>query len=393
MRCKAKGSFWGSLGRDSISNDAIAHLGALAPLLYEGAASKGQVRSGQKQVMQSSNKTIVASIDAMGGDAAPDVVIEGLSLAAKRDKRLRFEVFGDQARVEPLVQKFSNLHGICTLNHTDVMVLPDDKPKDAMRSKRANSSMRLAVEAVKAGKADFCASAGSTAALLTVATLVLRKAPGIDRAAIIAPFPTAQKPLAFLDLGANVDVTERNLVQFALMGCIYARIVLGHAQPTVGLLNIGTEEGKGKEVLQTGRVALEQAQLPGEFIGFVEPNHMSDGDTNVVVADGVSGNIALKMSEGIARFVAGQIRKEIKADPISMIGGLLARRAFGRARANIDPNVFNGGMFIGLNGICMKSHGSSEALGWASCVSNGAALARQNVVQQITDCMQSFDEA
>ena len=333
---------------------------------------------------------VTVAIDAMGGDHAPHAVIEGISRSAKSDRDLSFLVFGDEQQITPLLAKFPHLRDRVKVTHTDVVVLPDDKPRDAMRSKRAGSSMRLAVEAVRDGTADYCVSAGNTGALLTVATLVLRHVPGIDRSAIIAPFPTDKKPLAFLDLGANLDVTARYLLQFGIMGAIYSRIIFDIDRPTIGLMNIGTEEGKGRGVLQEARTLLAEANLPGDFVGFVEPHDISHGDTNVVVADGVTGNIAIKMSEGIANFVSRQIRKEIKSDILSMIGGLLARGAFQRARRNIDPRNFNGGMFIGVDGVVMKSHGSSDATAHQNAIFNGAKLARRQITQQIRDALSDF---
>jgi len=337
-------------------------------------------------------KKVRAAIDAMGGDHAPQAIIEGVNLAAQADPDLDFILFGDQKQVVPLLERHRHLNGRVEFVHTDVVVLPTDKPRDAMRAKRAGSSMRLSVEAVKRGEADYCLSAGSTGALLTVATLVLRHISGIDRSAIIAAFPTDRQPLALLDMGANLDVTAQYLLQFGIMGAIYAKIIFDIDRPTIGLLNIGTEEGKGRGVLQEAHALFSEANLPGNFVGFIEPDHISFGDTNVVVADGVTGNITLKTAEGIASFVARQIRQEIKADLLSMIGGWLAQGAFKRARQNIDPKVFNGGMFIGVNGVVLKSHGSSDAIAHQSAIFKGSKLARQNVTSQIRDAFVSFSD-
>jgi glycerol-3-phosphate acyltransferase PlsX len=310
---------------------------------------------------------VIIAIDAMGGDAAPDMVIDGLKLARERVPEARYLLFGDEARIKPLVERVPEVGAVSEIRHTAESVAMDAKPSQALRAGR-QSSMRLAIDAVRDGQAGGVVSAGNTGALMAMAKVVLRTLAGIHRPAISSFFPTLRGESVMLDLGANVECDADNLVQFAVMGDVFARTVLGLASPTVGLLNVGAEELKGHEYLRTAAAMIRDGNLPLNFHGFIEGDDVCAGTVDVVVTDGFTGNVALKMAEGTARLYAGFLRGAFESSLTARMGYLLARHAIEKVRQRTDPRRYNGAMFLGLNGIVIKSHGGTDALGFANAV-------------------------
>jgi glycerol-3-phosphate acyltransferase PlsX len=307
------------------------------------------------------------SIDAMGGNAAPNMVVDGVALAARQHSGVNFLLFGDEGRITPLVREHSGLADRVQIRHTLDVVVDTDKPSSALRSRR-NSSMRLSINAVADGEAAGIVSAGNTGALMAMAMFVLKPLNGIDRPAIAGVFPTTRGQCVMLDLGANVESDADNLVQFAVMGEVFARRVLGVEAPSVGLLNVGVEELKGHDDVKRAAAILQGSGLPIRFHGFVEGDDIAAGTVDVVVTDGFTGNIVLKSIEGTAKMFVRFLKESLTGSLPGRLGGLLARPALQRFRDWIDPRRYNGAMFLGLNGICVKSHGGTDALGFANAI-------------------------
>ena len=309
----------------------------------------------------------VIALDAMGGDKAPGIVFAGAALARERYPKVKFLFFGDMAAMKPLLDRFPVLQDCCELRHAPDVISADIKPSLALRQGR-NSSMRMAINAVAQGEAASVVSAGNTGALMAIAKFVLRTVPGIDRPAIASLVPTKVGESVMLDLGANVECDAENLVQFAMMGAIFCRAVLGISSPTIGLLNIGTEELKGHDEVRTAAAILRERQIPGRFYGFVEGNDITAGTVDVIVTDGFSGNIALKTLEGTAQLMAHYLRQTFKYSLSARFGYVLARAALQKFKVRIDPRKYNGAMFLGLQGICVKSHGGTDHEGFANAI-------------------------
>lgn len=324
------------------------------------------------------------AIDAMGGDVGVRVMMAGAALALERHPQMSFLLVGDQARIERGFEGHPELRRVCEVQHTDIIVAGDDKPSQALRKARG-SSMGLAIDAVKRGDAGGAVSAGNTGALMAMAKLALRTMPGIDRPALAALLPTlGDNDVIMLDLGANTEVDARNLVQFALMGAAYSRVALGIERPRTALLNIGTEDQKGTDEIRDAAQALRDApHLPLEFCGFIEGDKLSRGDVDVVVHDGFAGNIALKTIEGTARFVTDLLRRAFTSSIRSKVGFLISRPATELLRHHLDPNNHNGAVFLGLNGVVMKSHGSANDKGVANALHLCAQLVEQDIVAQV----------
>ncbi len=325
------------------------------------------------------------AIDAMGGDVGVRVMVEGAALARRRHDRFQFLLVGDEARIKSALDKHPNMRGASEILHAEDVVAGDEKPTQALRRAKT-TSMGMAINAVKQGRAGAAVSGGNTGALMAMAKLSLRTMPGIDRPALAALLPTlGDNDVIMLDLGANTDCDARNLVQFAIMGAAYSRIVTGLEAPRVRLLNIGTEENKGTEHLQQAANRLRGASgLTMQFEGFVEANGLSRGDVDVVVTDGFSGNIALKAVEGTARFVADLLRRSFQSSLRSKFGFLVSRPATELLKHHLDPNNHNGAVFLGLNGVVVKSHGGASATGVANAVAVAARLLEEEITGRIT---------
>ncbi|GHF29044.1 phosphate acyltransferase [Kordiimonas sediminis] len=331
------------------------------------------------------SKNIIIAIDAMGGDNAPKVVIEGMSQARTLYPDTRFLAFGDEAIIGPLVAQHSNLENSVEIIHTSEIVSADDKPSQALRRGR-QSSMGLAIQAVKDKKAHVAISAGNTGAQMALAKFILRTMPGIERPALISPMPTLRGESVMLDLGANIECDAHNLVQFAIMGAAYVRTVLGLSRPTVGLLNVGVEDLKGKEnIRQAAEILKAEEHLHLEFSGFVEGNAIGAGDVDVVVTDGFTGNIALKTAEGTARLVSELLTRAFTSSTSTKIGYLFAKRGLQSLRSHMDPNNHNGGVFLGLNGLVVKSHGGANANGFATAISTAIDMAKNDLIRLISE--------
>lgn len=323
------------------------------------------------------------AIDAMGGDEGVRVMVEGAAEARRRHDRFKFLLVGDQARIETALKNHPNLSGASEILHCDDVVGGDEVPTQALRRAKT-TSMGLAVNAVKQGEAGAAVSAGNTGALMAMSKVALRTMPGIDRPALAAVMPTLEDDdVIMLDLGANTEADARNLVQFAIMGAAYSRIILGR-QPRVRLLNIGTEENKGFDRLREAAAELQAAAgLNMRFDGYVESDKINRGEVDVVVTDGFSGNIALKAIEGTARFVTDLLRNAFTSSLRSKIGFLVSRPATELLKHHLDPNNHNGAVFLGLNGVVVKSHGSATAGGVAHAVTVAAKLLEDNLTHRI----------
>lgn len=322
------------------------------------------------------------ALDAMGGDNAPDIIVEGAALAIARSSDLRFDVFGDEQKLASLLAAKPDVAKVSALHHTPEAIHNEAKPSAALRRGR-RSSMRLAIDAVRAGKADAAVSAGNTGALMAMSKVVLGTLPGIDRPAIASVFPAVARNVVILDLGANADCTSENLVQFALMGAVYAHAVNGIERPTVALLNIGTEDLKGDDVVRDAAQFLRENDLPMKFEGFVEGTGLMAGTVDVVVTDGFTGNVALKVAEGTAFWMLDKVKTAVRDSWTAKLGMLLARNSLRRLRSELDPRHYNGAMFVGLGGVVVKSHGGADALGFANAIQVAESLVRTQTNERI----------
>lgn len=326
------------------------------------------------------------ALDAMGGDSGPPVVLAGAAQAYARRSDLSFLLFGQRDAVEAELARHPTLRPVCEIVHTDDVISGEDKPSQAIRRART-TSMGRAIAAVKDSSAQAMVSGGNTGALMAMSKLALRTLPGIDRPALAALLPTlGDNDMVMLDLGANTECDTNNLVQFAIMGAAYARVVLELPEPRVQLLNIGTEAMKGTDELKDAAAFLQNAHALGmRFEGFIEGDKLSRGDVDVVVTDGFSGNIALKTAEGTVRFVTDLLKRAFTSSVRSKFGFLISRPATELLRHHLDPNNHNGAVFLGLNGIVVKSHGSANAAGIANAIRVAARMVREDITRKITD--------
>jgi glycerol-3-phosphate acyltransferase PlsX len=330
-----------------------------------------------------SDKVRIA-LDAMGGDHGPAVTIAGAELALMRHPGSEFVLFGNSALIAPLLEARPQLKAVSRLVHTDVAVRMEDKPSQALRYGRWKSSMWLAIDAVKKGDADMVVSGGNTGALMAMSKFHLKMLPGIDRPAIAALWPTLRGESIVLDVGASIGAEVEHLVDLAVMGAATARILFGIDRPTVGLLNIGVEEVKGLEqVREAGRILREENFPEFDYQGFVEGDDIGKGKVDVVVTEGFAGNIALKTAEGTARQIGQYLRNAMASSLSAKIGYLFARGAFAKLRERMDPRRANGGVFLGLNGIVIKSHGGADAEGYAAAIEVGHGVVRDELLAKI----------
>ncbi len=326
----------------------------------------------------------------MGGDKAPGIVVKGIDIARKRHPHARFLLFGDERRLGPIVKRFPKIADRVEIRHAPQVIGSEDKPSQALRRGK-DSSMRLAIDAVRGGDAAGVVSAGNTGALMAMAKVVLKTVEGIDRPAMAGVVPTKRGESVILDLGANVECTSENLVQFAIMGAEFARSVLGVRKPMVGLMNVGVEELKGHEdVKLAAQVLRESTDLPLAFEGFVEGDDVGQGTVDVFVTDGFSGNILLKTAEGTAKLYSEMLRSAFRRSVLSRIGYLLARPALQTIRKKVDPRTYNGALFVGLNGVVVKSHGGTDAIGFANAIGVAADLIRGRFNEQIVRDLQTL---
>ncbi len=325
-------------------------------------------------------RTII-SVDAMGGDLGPAAVVAGLARAAHHNPDIGFIISGDQPELERLIAKKKALQGRCEIRHTEEVVVMTDKPSQVMR-RGTKTSMWSAVSAVKAGDAEVCVSCGNTGALMAVSMIRLRKLPGVKRPAIACLWPSRSKGgfNIMLDVGADIRADDEDLLQYAMMGASYARNGLGLAKPRVGLLNVGTEDSKGRPELKSANelIANASGEANIDYLGFVEGGDIPSGKVDVIVTDGFTGNVALKTGECTASLISEFMRAAFKATPLSRIAALLAMTSLGRLKRRIDPRRVNGGVFLGLNGTVVKSHGSADATGIAAAIDLAYKLAQSD---------------
>jgi glycerol-3-phosphate acyltransferase PlsX len=328
------------------------------------------------------------ALDAMGGDHGASVVVPGAELSLARHPDIEFILFGDRAVIEPLLAGRPGLKAASRLVHTEVAVKMNAKPSQALRQGRWKSSMWLAIDAVKRGEADVAVSAGNTGALMAMAKFHLKTMAGVERPAIACLWPTLRGESVVLDVGASIGAGAAHLVAMAVMGAGMARALFNLERPKVGLLNIGVEEVKGLEqVREAGRI-LREAQLPGiDYAGFVEGDDIGKGTVDVVVTEGFAGNIALKTAEGTARQLGQYLKSAMTRTLLSRLGYLLARGAFGTLAEKMDPRKANGGVFLGLNGIVIKSHGGIDAEGFAYAVDIGYEMVRYDLLAKISQSL------
>jgi phosphate acyltransferase len=340
------------------------------------------------------NKDVRIALDAMGGDFGPSVVAPAASIALTRRPDVSFSLFGDEKLIRPILDAHPNLAAKSRIVHTDVAVKMSDKPSQALRAGRRSSSMWMAIEAVKKGEADVAISAGNTGALMAMSKICLRTMPQIDRPAIAAIWPTLRGESIVLDVGASIGADAQHLIDLAIMGSAMARIIFDIERPTVGLLNVGVEEIKGLEEVKAAGRALREANFQNlDYQGFVEGDDLGKGTVDVFVTEGFTGNIALKTAEGTARQISQYIRDAMRNSLFARIGYLFARGAFNALREKLDPNKVNGGVFLGLDGVVIKSHGGANAEGFAGAIEVGYDMVRHELLGKTRDMIAQANES
>jgi glycerol-3-phosphate acyltransferase PlsX len=334
-------------------------------------------------------KPVRISLDAMGGDHGASVAVPGAALALERHPGIRFLMFGNEVVIQPLLDAHPALRDATEIRHTEIAVGMDEKPSQAIRTGRGKSSMWRAVQAVRDGEADAAVSAGNTGALMAMAKICLKTMAHIERPAIAAMWPTLRGESIVLDVGATIGADAGHLVDMAIMGAAMARIVFDLERPMVGLLNVGTEEIKGIETVREAGRILREASLPHfDYHGFVEGDDLGKGTVDVVVTEGFAGNIALKTAEGTARQIAEYLRSAMSRTFMAKIGYLFARQAFDAVRDKMDPRKVNGGVFLGLEGVVVKSHGGTDSLGFASAIDVAHDMAHHELIKTIRSMLE-----
>ena len=326
-------------------------------------------------------KSIRISLDAMGGDNAPYIIVDGAAQTKIRHPYVKFSFFGNKIKLLPLINS-SEVLKESEIVHTDEFVDANEKPSIAVRKGR-NSSMGMAIQSVKSGKADAIISAGNTGALMAMAKLFLRPIDGINRPAIAAYFPTITGESCMLDLGANIDCDAKNLVQFAFMGQAFANIVMGVDNPSISLLNIGEEEQKGLDYIKEASQILSDLKSQINYAGFIEGDKIAQGISDVIIADGFSGNVSLKTAEGTALLVTSYLKKALSSSLSSKIGYLFAKKAINNFRLQMDPRKYNGAVFLGLNAVAVKSHGGTDAFGFANAICVAVDMVKYNFIHDL----------
>lgn len=335
--------------------------------------------------------TIRLSVDAMGGDNGPRIVLRGAEMALKERGNVEFIFHGQQEVLAPLLDEYPSLKPVSVLRHAETVIAMDDKPSQALRKGRNKSSMWSALQAVKDGEADAAVSCGNTGALMAMATFCLRPMEGFARPAIAAIWPTLRTDIVVLDVGATVGGDAQQLVDFSILGAALARALFDEDAPTIGLLNVGVEEAKGLEtVKEAARVLAAHENAGFVYHGFVEGDDIGKGTVDVVVTEGFAGNIALKTAEGTARQVGTYLRNALKANFMSRVGALLAMQALRAMSRKMDPRTVNGGVFLGLNGIVIKSHGGTDEVGFNSALGLAYEMGRSRLIDKIATGLSQF---
>lgn len=328
----------------------------------------------------------------MGGDNAPESVIGGIDLISKELKdKCFFLLYGDEVKINKLLTKYESVKSISKVIHTDIYISSDEKPSIAIR-KSKNSSIRLAVEAVKGGEADAVISAGNTGALMAISKMILKTIAGIDRPALVTLMPNLLgRSTALLDMGANIDCDSTNLYQFALMGSIFYKAINNENNPKIGILNVGSEDTKGNDAVKNASIILKESFMSENFFGFIEGDDILKGFIDVVVTDGFTGNVALKSIEGASKLFGSIVRDGFNHSIISKIGYLFARSGINKAKNRIDHKRYNGAMLVGLKGIVVKSHGNADKLSFSYAIANTFNLIKNKVNEEISKSLQNID--
>ena len=317
----------------------------------------------------------------MGGDNAPYIIVDGAAQTKIRHPYVKFSFFGNKIKLLPLISS-SEVLKESEIVHTDEFIDANEKPSIAVRKGR-NSSMGMAIQSVKSGKADAVVSAGNTGALMAMAKLFLRPIDGINRPAIAAYFPTITGESCMLDLGANIDCDAKNLVQFAFMGQAFANIVMGVDNPSISLLNIGEEEQKGLDYIKEASQILSDLKSQINYAGFIEGDKIAQGISDVIIADGFSGNVSLKTDEGTALLVTSYLKKALSSSLSSKIGYFFAKKAINDFKLQMDPRKYNGAVFLGLNAVAVKSHGGTDAFGFANAICVAVDMVKYNFIHDL----------
>ncbi len=334
------------------------------------------------------DQTIKIAIDAMGGDYAPDSVIEGASSFVSQYKDVELHFFGDSSRIEPLIDKYSNLRKFAIVHHTESFVSNVEKAGNALRSGR-DSSMRLAINSVKEGLTDAVVSAGNTGALMAMSKFVFKTIANVSRPAIAAMIPKFGKDCVMLDLGANSECTSKNLLDFAKMGEVYVEAALDIENPRIGLLNIGAEQIKGNEVVKEADEIFRDTKFRGRYVGFVEGDVIIGDSVDVIVVDGFAGNISLKTAEGIAKLFGSWMKESFKKSFFRKLVAFFARNAIKELKYKADPDRRNGALFLGLKHICIKSHGGADAQAFSHALSSCRKLVKQDIISKLSKALES----
>jgi glycerol-3-phosphate acyltransferase PlsX len=335
---------------------------------------------------------LIIALDAMGGDHGPPVVVAGAARALARHPGLHYRLYGDEELINRQLERFEDLARNSTVIHTSVTIAMDAKPSQALRAGRRDSSMWKAIEAVKLGEAHAIVSAGNTGALMAMSKICLKMLPNVERPAIAGIWPTIKQPCIVLDLGGNIGASATKLVDFALMGAAMSRAIFHIETPSVGLLNIGVEEVKGVEEIKAAHAELRVSDLPVDYKGFIEGSSIGKGDVDVVVTEGFSGNIALKTAEGTAEQMGVYLREAMNSTLLSRLGALMARGGFRALKERMDTRQYNGGSFLGLKGIVIKSHGATDEIGFASAIDFACEYAHAGLVARIAADVEHFHE-
>ena len=324
--------------------------------------------------------TITLAVDAMGGDHGPKITVPASINALTRYDQLHIILVGDKELIEKELQKNKYTNTRLSIQHTTEVVEMDESPQSALKNKK-DSSMRVAINLIKEEKAQACVSAGNTGALMATARYVLKMLPGIDRPAIASSLPSQKGTTYMLDLGANTDCTAEHLLQFAVMGAMLVSSVTGNPNPSVGLLNIGSEDIKGNEIVKEASELLRRSHL--NFYGNVEGNDIFKGTTDVVVCDGFVGNVALKTAEGIAQLMGRFLTQEFKRNWITKVMAFVSLLVLNRFKKRLDPRRYNGASFLGLKGIVVKSHGSADSYSFFFAIQTAIEESKNNVLEKI----------
>ena len=337
--------------------------------------------------------TLVLSIDGMGGDRAPDIVVEGVDIAAQRLPGVQFLIHGDEAQLAALMERFPAAKAAARIVAAEKVIGMEVKASQALRQGKG-SSLWNAVVAVESGEAHAVVSAGNTGAFMAISLFRFRAMEGVHRPALTTRWPNTKGGYTvMLDVGANVEADSEQLVEFAIMGEAFQRAVSGKTRPSVGLLNVGAEEQKGHEEIRAAAQLIRDTAVDLDFQGFVEGDDIAKGTVDVVVTDGFTGNIALKTGEGTARLVAHYLREALSGSFLGKLGALVAYPALRKLRDRMDPGTFNGAVFLGLNGLAVKSHGGADGRGFAAAIDVAALLARSSYREEIRSNLERLAKA